>query len=106
MDKKEIDYEAILRVFEGEDDCPITALIEEIAGSIYDIEGQDRNNKASEMSTQQQVVAFALGVTLMTMFKIDRSQIKAWEAIKSIQETISESGIFPLLPIETVEVER
>jgi hypothetical protein len=103
MDKKEINYYEILRVFEGEDDCPITALIEEIAGSIYDIEGQEHNDKASEMSVEQQVVALALGVTLMTMFKIDKSQIKAWETIRSIQEMISESGIFPLLPIESTE---
>jgi hypothetical protein len=118
MDKKVIDYDAVLRVFEGEmvNGCWLADLVDQITGSIYDIKaggtiydvnGEERNvdkQKAFDLALEQKTVAFAIAITLMTMSEIDQSQTEALEAIEAIKKLIRESGVLPFLPKENPSI--
>ena len=100
MDKKEIDYNSILYLFEGNEDCPILALIQEIAGSIYDIEGEIDPDKVFDLTQRQQGVAFALGFTFGKMFEFGKSEEEAIQTVEQITELIRESEILRYLPAQ------
>jgi len=100
MDKKEINYDSIIYLFEGDEDCPIFALIQEIAGSIYDIEGEIDPDNAFNLTQQQQGVAFALGFTFGKMFEFGKSEEEAIQAVEQITELIRESEILRYLPAQ------
>ena len=103
MDKKEINYNSILYLFEGNEDCPILALIQEIAGSIYDIEGEIDPDKAFDLTQHQQGVAFALGFTFGKMFDLSKFEEDALETLEQIKEIIRESEILRYLPAKSEE---
>jgi len=103
MDKKEIDYNSILYLFEGNEDCPILALIQEIAGSIYDIEGEIDPDNAFDLTQKQQGVAFALGFTFGKMFDLSKSETEAIQVVEQIKELIRESEIIRYLPVKSEE---
>ena len=100
MDKKEINYNSILYLFEGNEDCPILALIQEIAGSIYDIEGEIDPDKVFDLTQRQQGVAFALGFAFGKMFDLSKFEVEALKTVEQIQEIIRESEILRYLPVQ------
>lgn len=99
MNKKEINYESILHVFEGDHDCLVHELINETAGSIYDFEDEIDADKAFNLTVHQEEVAFALGFTFGKMFDLGKSEEEAMQTVDQIWEILKESTILPYLPI-------
>jgi len=101
MDKKDINYNSILYLFEGNEDCQISALIQEIAGSINDLELDKIDpDEAFDLTQRQQGVAFALGFTFGKMFEFGKSEEEAIQAVEQIKEIIRESEILRYLPAQ------
>jgi hypothetical protein len=101
MDKKDINYNSILYLFEGNEDCQISALIQEIAGSINDLELDKIDpDEAFDLTQHQQGVAFALGFTFGKMFDLSKSETEAIQVVEQIKKIIRESGILRYLPVQ------
>jgi hypothetical protein len=98
MDKKEIDYNRIMYLFEGNEDCPISKLIQEIAGSTNDL--PDGTDMIFDLTQHQQGVAFALGFVFGKMFDLSKYETDALQTVEQIKELIRESEILRYLPVQ------
>jgi len=120
MNRQNIDYYAILDVFDDEDGTlsdlfqkiaeetqglakERVKTIEEIAVKMMDTEwgkSLDVEWEAFEYAYGFAKVAFALGYTLGQMFEIDKSEEIAIKTLNQVKELIRESSLFRYLPIE------
>ena len=103
MDKKDINYNSILYLFEGNEDCQISALIQEIAGSINDLELDKIDpDEAFDLTQRQQGVAFALGFTFGKMFEFEIQHLFLYSqafSVFSFFVIIRTLMVYPLNPL-------